>query len=125
MLSSIQPAVGTPLTATVTDPDGDVTNVSWQWTSGPTSANADADDIDDATSATYTPTAGDPADEDDTGDIGNYLRVTVTYNDAQGPDDKDTTDTIEDQRTLDYPYRPMPCESCPRRTPPPCSPRGW
>ena len=36
MLSSIQPAVGTPLTATVTDPDGEVTNVIYQWTSGPT-----------------------------------------------------------------------------------------
>ena len=102
-LSSIQPAVGTPLTATVTDPDGDVTDVSWQWFSGPTSANAGADEIDDATSATYTPTAGDPADKDDNGDIGNYLQVRVTYNDAQGPDDKDTTDTIEDQRTLTMP----------------------
>ena len=38
-LSSIQPAVGTPLTATVTDPDGDVTNVIWQWTSGSTSSH--------------------------------------------------------------------------------------
>ena len=102
-LSSIQPAVGTPLTATVTDPDGDVTDVSWQWFSGPTSANAGADEIDDATSATYTPTAGDLADKDDNGDIGNYLQVRVTYNDAQGPDDKDTTDTIEDQRTLTMP----------------------
>ena len=102
-LSSIQPAVGTPLTAAVTDPDGDVTDVSWQWFSGPTSANAGADEIDDATSATYTPTAGDPADKDDNGDIGNYLQVRVTYNDAQGPDDRETTDTIEDQRTLTMP----------------------
>ena len=98
-LSSIQPAVGTPLTATVTDPDGEVTDVSWQWFSGPTKASAGADEIDDATSATYTPTAGDPADEDDNGDIGNYLQVRVTYNDAQGPDDKSTTGDIEDQRT--------------------------
>ena len=44
-LSSIQPAVGTPLTATVSAPDGDVTDVSWQWFSGPTSANADADEV--------------------------------------------------------------------------------
>ena len=101
VLSSIQPAVGTPLTATVTDPDGDVTNVIYQWTSGPTEATADAEDIDDATSATYTPTAGDPADEDDTGDIGNFLRVKVFYNDPQGPDDTDTADTIEDQRDVE------------------------
>ena len=99
-LSSIQPAVGTPLTATVTDPDGEVTNVIYQWTSGPTEVTADAEDIDDATSATYTPTAGDPADEDDTGDIGNFLRVKVFYNDPQGPDDADTADTIEHQRDV-------------------------
>ena len=100
-LSSIQPAVGTPLTATVTDPDGDVTNVIWQWTSGSTRATADAEDIDDATSATYTPTAGDPADDEDTGDIGNFLRVRVFYNDPQGLDDKDTADEIENQRDVE------------------------
>ena len=97
-LSSIQPAVGTELMATVTDPDGGVTNVKWQWQSAPTRAGS-WDDIDDATSATYTPTAGDPADKDDTGDIGNYLRVAVTYNDAQMPDDKSSTNVIEGQRT--------------------------
>ena len=99
-LSSIQPAVGTELMATVTDPDGGVTNVSWRWQSAPTRAGS-WDDIDDATSATYTPTAGDPADKDDTGDIGNYLRVEVTYNDAQMPDDKSSTNVIEGQRTLE------------------------
>ena len=99
-LSSIQPAVGTELTAMVTDPDGGVTNVSWQWQSAPTAAGS-WDDIDDATSATYTPTAGDPADKDDTGDIGNYLRVAVTYNDAQAPDDKSSKNVIEGQRELD------------------------
>ena len=98
-LSSIQPAVETELTAMVTDPDGGVTNVKWQWQSAPTRAGS-WDDIDDATSATYTPTAGDPADKDDTGDIGNYLRVAVTYNDAQMPDDKSSTNVIEGQRTL-------------------------
>ena len=101
MLSSIQPAVGTPLTATVTDPDGEVTNVIYQWTSGPTKDNAEVEDIDGATSATYTPTAGDPADEDDTGDIGNFLRVKVFYNDPQGPDDTDTAGTIENQREVE------------------------
>ena len=99
-LSSIQPAVETELTATVTDPDGGVTNVRWQWQSAPTRAGS-WDDIDDATSATYTPTAGDPADEDDTGDIGNYLRVAVTYNDAQMPDDKSSKDVIEGLRELE------------------------
>ena len=97
-LSSIQPGVGTALTATVSDPDGDLTDVRWQWSSGPT-RDGGFEDIEGATSASYTPTAGDPADDEDTGDIGNYLRVTVTYNDAQGPDDTSTTDVIENQRT--------------------------
>ena len=99
-LSSIQPAVETMLTATVSDPDGGVTNVSWQWQSAPTAAGS-WDDIDDATSATYTPTAGDPADKDDTGDIGNFLRVAVVYNDAQAPDDKSSKNVIEGQRELE------------------------
>ena len=91
-LSSIQPGVGTALTATLKDPDGGETDIRWQWASGQT-ANGSFEDIEGATSASYTPMAGGPADEGDTGDIGNYLRVTVTYNDAQGPD-------IEDRRML-------------------------
>ena len=96
-LSSIQPGVGTALTATPKDPDGGETDIGWQWASGPT-AKGGFEPIEGATSASYTPTAGDPADDEDTGDIGNYLRVTVTYNDEQGPDDASTTAVIEDQR---------------------------
>ena len=99
-LSSIQPGVGTALTATLVDPDGDETDVRWKWSSGPT-ADGGFEDIEGATSASYTPTAGDPADDEDTGDIGQYLRVTVTYNDAQGPDDASTTDVIEDRREVE------------------------
>ena len=97
-LSSIQPGVGTALTATLKDPDGGETDIRWQWSSWPTRDGVFFEDIEGATSASYTPTAGDPADDEDTGDIGNYLRVTVTYNDAQGPDDTSTTDVIENQR---------------------------
>ena len=93
-LSSIQPGVGTALTATLKDPDGDETDVKWKWSSGPT-ADGGFEPIEGATSASYTPTAGDPADDEDTGDIGNYLRVTVTYNDAQGPDDENQRE-VED-----------------------------
>ena len=96
-LSSIQPGVGTALTATLKDPDGGETDIRWQWSSGPT-RDGGFEDIEGATSASYTPTEGDPADDEDTGDIGNYLRVTVTYNDEQGPDDASTTAVIEDQR---------------------------
>ena len=99
-LSSIQPGVGTALTAALVDPDGDETDIRWQWSSGPT-RDGGFEDIEGATSASYTPTAGDPADDEDTGDIGNYLRVTVTYNDAQGPDDTSTTAVIENQREVE------------------------
>ena len=99
-LSSIQPGVGTALTATLVDPDGDETDIRWQWSSGPT-RDGGFEDIEGATSASYTPTAGDPADDGDTGDIGQYLRVTVTYNDAQGSDDTSTTAVIENQREVE------------------------
>ena len=100
-LSSIQPGVGTALTATLKDPDGGETDIRWQWSSGPTGAiGGGFEDIEGATSASYTPTAGDPADDEDSGDIGNYLRVTVTYNDEQGPDDASTTAVIENQREV-------------------------
>ena len=68
-LSAIQPRVGVPLTASLTDIDGPVSGVMWQWSTG--------DNIDDATSDTYTPTADD---------VGVTLRATATYTDPQGPD---------------------------------------
>ena len=49
-LSTIQPRVGVSLTASLTDIDGPVTAVKWQWSVRQAAA------IDDATSDTYTPT---------------------------------------------------------------------
>ena len=72
-LSSSRPEVGLGLTATVTDPDGGVTGVTWQWArsqDGSTGWN----DIFGATSATYRPVAAD---------LGDYLRATATYTDAE------------------------------------------
>ena len=64
-MSQLQPRVGVAITASVTDPDGDVSNVTWQWYRG-TSAGGNFDDIiEKATSATYKPVEGDAA-----GDIG-------------------------------------------------------
>ena len=51
-LSAVQPRVGVPLTASVTDIDGPVTGVKWQWSIGNS-------EIEDATSDTYTPVAAD------------------------------------------------------------------
>ena len=64
--------VGAGLTASLSDPDGGVTNLTWQWQ---VSANgASWSDIAGATSARYTPR---PADE------GRFLRVSAAYSDDQ------------------------------------------
>ena len=72
-LTSIQPQVGTPLTAALTDPDGGITGRSWQWQSS--GDRTTWSDITSATSSRYTPTAADQ---------GSYLRVTAAYDDNQG-----------------------------------------
>ena len=40
-MSSAQPYVGTALTATLTDPDGSISNIIWQWDSSPAPAGID------------------------------------------------------------------------------------
>ena len=66
-----QPRAGTELTATLTDPDGSVSGVSWQWAE---SADQSAwDDIQGATVAVYTLVAGD---------VDKYLRATASYTDG-------------------------------------------
>ena len=59
------------MTASLTDIDGPVTGVKWQW------SIRGSDDSDDATSDTYTPVAGD---------VGRTLTATATYTDPQGPE---------------------------------------
>ena len=71
-LSSAQPLTGTAFVASLTDPDGSVTSLTWQWASSATSGGT-FDDITGATSATYTPGAGD---------LGKYLQATATYTDG-------------------------------------------
>ena len=67
------PKTGTPITATLSDPDGGVSQVRWRWqrsTDGVTWTN-----MDNADSASYLPTVDD---------AGWVLRAAVTYNDAAG-----------------------------------------
>ena len=73
-LSAVQPRVGVPLTASLTDIDGGVSDLKWQW-------SKDGTDIEGATSDTYTPDGGDDGDD---GDVGDTLTATATYTDAQG-----------------------------------------
>ena len=44
------------MTATLTDPDGDITDLEWQWSSD---NNQNVADFEDATSDTYVPVAAD------------------------------------------------------------------
>ena len=71
-----QPQVSTPITASLSDPDGDVSGVTWQWASS-TDKSDWTDITTNGTSATYTPVA---ADND------KHLRATASYTDRRGPE---------------------------------------
>ena len=92
-LSSVQPKIGFPLTASVTDPDGGVMDITWKWerddtgTAGPGATDNCSDLADDdwedaegmgVKTATYTP------DDDDE---GKCLRATAMYTDGEGMDE--------------------------------------
>ena len=92
--STTQPAVGEAITATLTDPDMRVNEVSWQW--GRSSSTSSFLAIQGATSDTYTPVMSVPDDpitsenEGVDGDEGMFLEVTVTYVDNASHDEDDT-----------------------------------
>ena len=71
----VQPYAHGPITADLTDPDGDVSVSSWQWARSEDDPpqSPDPSDIADATSATYTPT------NDDT---SYFVSVTAMYTDG-------------------------------------------
>ena len=73
-LSRATPALGRPLTATLTDPDGGVTGATWRW-SWSTTSTGSFTTISGANTATYTP---------GTGDVGRYLKASVSYSDSFG-----------------------------------------
>ena len=77
-LSSTQPIVGTLLTATLTDPDGNPTNLDWVWENSPNGASSWAPSriISTATTtSSYTPSSPIA--------LGRFLRATVTYDDDE------------------------------------------
>ena len=75
-LSETRPSIGERIRATLTDPDGRITNTRWQWAYS-SDGQSGWSDINGATSATYTVT---------TGDTGRFLRATVNYDDGDGAD---------------------------------------
>ena len=73
-LSEARPAVGDSVRATLTDPDGSITNTTWQWAIS-LDGESGWTDISGARSATYTVAAAD---------VGNFLRATARYDDGDG-----------------------------------------
>ena len=78
-LSQLQPRVGVAITASVTDLDGDVSGVTWQWSRALLNENGTFTDIEKATSATYKPVKGDA-------ETGNemFLRATASVHRRTG-----------------------------------------
>ena len=75
-LSTVQPRIGTALTATLTDIDGTPSDVKWMWERGDGMSVGSPQPIEGADSDTYTPVMDDD---------GKYLRATATsYTDPQG-----------------------------------------
>ena len=72
-LSSLQPLVAIPLTATLDDPDDVSGSVTWLWERSPNGTSS-WNPISGATSASYTPVASD---------VGDYLRATASYTDGE------------------------------------------
>ena len=100
-LQWLQPEVGTPITATLTDPDGGITGTSvWTWYTHKAGGipdvtdefqwNAVADNLvtggtPPETASSYTPQGDTVAGPDDVAvDEGKHLRVRVEYTDAHG-----------------------------------------
>ena len=100
-LPSTQPQVGAALTATLTDPDGSISNITWQWASS-SNGSSNWAPINGAASATYTPVGGD---------VGNYLRATVSYTDGHGAGKSAqavSANTVEDAPPPPPPPTPRP-----------------
>ena len=91
-LSSLQPQVGTPFTATLNDPDG-ASNATWAWEKFSDRTNWAT--ISSATSPSYTPVAGD---------VNYYLRVTAFYTDSHSSDKSA-------QALSEFPVRAVPSET--------------
>ena len=77
-LSRTQPRVGVPVTASLTDPDGSISGLRWQWYDDTVSSDLTQDAIAGATSDTYTPVA------DDATNTGVTLRARAAYTDGHG-----------------------------------------
>ena len=87
MLPRVQPKVGFETTAGVTDTDGSVTDLTWQWAKSTSRSGPWTDIEENSTSTAYTPIAAD---------FNHYLRATARYK-----TDSDPVVPADDPTTLD------------------------
>ena len=88
-----QPEVGVPIRAEMSDPDGGVTIVGWQWSTADAGTDVNVPGwtaIAGAMLDTYTPVSGD---------VGKQLAARVTYRDAANMDNPFTHDVDESELT--------------------------
>ncbi len=76
-LGSNNPEVNVSLAASLTDPDGSVADLTWQWQTAATVDASTWTDISGATASSYTPVSGD---------VGKFIRALASYDDGQGMD---------------------------------------
>ena len=75
VLSPVRPSVDTPVSAALSDPDGDLSGVTWRWARDNAMGGAFDDVISGATGTSYTPVGAD---------AGMYLKATAGYTDGHG-----------------------------------------
>ena len=73
-LSALRPQSAVEFTASPTDPDGTMTDTTWQWAKA-SSRNGAYNNIEDAIASSYMPKDAD---------VGSYLRATASYTDPEG-----------------------------------------
>ena len=86
--NSDQPLTGMAITATLSDPDNDVAEITWQWSRADNFDTATSSPIAGATERTYTPV---PADD------GKYLRASVVYTDTLSQKDDLMTPGVDER----------------------------
>ena len=75
-LSNLQPEDGVEISASLSDPDGRISGLTWHWAANSSDSNVQSSEyIDGATSSTYRPVSGDVLD---------WLWAIASYTDGQG-----------------------------------------
>ena len=101
-LSSAQPRVGANLSAHLTDQDGDIRQLVWEWHTSTDQVNWAP--VSGAASDSYRPVVDD---------LGSYLRATAYYNDGEGQGKQAESVTASQVRAASPPPPPPPPPSPP------------